>query len=83
VQLPELIGGRVTTTVHDGKNYAYIVGLTQAYRYIWNGKNITLDNSWGPVSYLKPGQGGGTAAAVMGDWVVIQTYGVPSNVFLK
>jgi hypothetical protein len=83
IQLPELIGGRVTTTVYDGKNYAYIVGVTQAYRYIWDGKNITLDNSWGPVSYLKPGQGGGTAAAVMGDWVVIQTNGVPSNVSLS
>lgn len=34
VQLPELVGGRVTTTVHDGKNYLYAVGVTQVYRYI-------------------------------------------------
>jgi hypothetical protein len=83
VQLPELVGGRVTTTVHDGKNYLYAVGVNQVYRYIWDGKNITLDGSWGPVSYLKPGQTGGTAAAVMGDWVVIQTNGIPSNVSLS
>jgi hypothetical protein len=79
VQLPEIVAGRVTTTVHDGKNYLYAVGLTQVYRYEWNGKNLTLDNSWGPVSYLKPGQTGGTAAAVMGDWVVIQTNGSPPS----
>jgi len=83
VQLPELVGGRVTTTVHDGKNYVYIVTVTQVYRYEWNGKNITLDKSWGPVPYLKPGQTGGTAAAVMGDWVVIQTNGIPSDVPLS
>jgi hypothetical protein len=83
VDLPELVGGRVTPTVHDGKNYLYVVGVTEAYRYIWDGKNITLDNSWGPVSYLKPGQTGGTAAAVMGDWVVIQTNGIPSDVPLS
>jgi hypothetical protein len=83
VQLPELVGGRVTTTVNDGKNYLYAVGVTQVYRYEWNGKNLTLDNSWGPVSYLKPGQTGGTAAAVMGDWVVIQTNGIPSDVPLS
>jgi hypothetical protein len=70
--------------VHDGKNYLYAVGVTQVYRYEWNGKNLTLDNSWGPVSYLKPGQTGGTAASVMGDWVVIQTNGTPpSNVSLS
>lgn len=83
VQFPEFVGGRVTTTVHDGKNYLYAVGVTQVYRYEWNGKNLTLDDSWGPVSYLKPGQGAGTAAAVMGDWVVIQTNGMPSDVPLS
>jgi hypothetical protein len=83
VQLPELVGGRVTTTVHDGTNYLYAVGVTEVYRYEWNGKNLTLDDSWGPVSYLNPGQTGGTAAAVMGDWVVIQTNGIPSDVPLS
>ena len=83
VQLLEMIGGRVTTTVYDGENYLYLVGLSQVYRYVWDGQNLTPDNSWGPVSYLKPGQGAGTAAAVMGDWIVIQTNGVPSNVSLS
>jgi hypothetical protein len=83
VQFPQFVGGRVTTTVHDGKNYLYAVGSTQVYRYEWNGKNLTLDNSWGPVPYLKPGQTAGTAAAVMGDWVVIQTNGIPSDVPLS
>lgn len=75
VQLPEIVAGRVTTTVHDGKNYLYAVGVTQVYRYEWNGKNLTLDNSWGPVSYLKPGQTGGTAASVMGDWSLFKQTG--------
>ncbi|HZD35429.1 MAG TPA: hypothetical protein VE130_09515, partial [Nitrososphaeraceae archaeon] len=83
VQPPELIGGRLTTTVFDGKEYLYAVGISQVYRYEWNGKNLTLDNSWGPVSYLKPDQTAGTAAAVMGDWIVIQTNGIPSNVSLS
>lgn len=75
VQLSEIIGGRVTTTVYDGKYYLYLVGFSQVYRYVWDGQNLTSDDSWGPVSYLKPGQGAGTAAAVMGYWVVIQTNG--------
>ena len=53
------------------------------YRYVWDGQNLTLDESWGPVSYLKPGQTAGTAAAVMGDWVVIQTNAIPSDVPLS
>lgn len=83
VQLPEIIAGRVTTTEYDDKNYLYLVGMSQVYRYVWDGQNLTPDDTWGPVSYLKPGQGAGTAAAVMGDWVVIQTNAVPSDVPLS
>jgi len=35
VQLSQIIAGRVTIAVHDGKNYLYLVGQTQAYRYEW------------------------------------------------
>ncbi len=83
VQLSEIIGGRVTTTVYDGKYYLYLVGFSQVYRYVWDGQKLTPDDTWGPVSYLKPGQGAGTAAAVMGNWVVIQTNGIPSDVPLS
>ncbi len=51
-ELKEMIGGRVTTTQYHGKDYVYLPGRTNLYRYEWNGKNITLDKSWGPVPYL-------------------------------
>jgi len=84
LQLSQIIGGRPTTTVYNGKDYLYLVGSTQVSRYEWNGRNLTLDKSWGPVSYVNPGQTGGTAAAIMGNWIVIQTNGAaPSNVALS
>jgi hypothetical protein len=75
VQLEEMIGGRITATQYDGHNYAYVAGQTNLYRYEWNGQNLTLDESWGPVSYLLPGQTSASAAGIMGDWVILMTNG--------
>jgi hypothetical protein len=75
IDAEEFIGGRITTSVYNGKNYAYMIGATKIYRYVWDGHHITLDKTWGPVDYLKPGQTAGSASSIMGDWVITQTNG--------
>lgn len=85
-QLKQMIGGRITATQYHGKDYAYLPGSTNLYRYEWDGKNLTLDKSWGPVPYLLPNQTSASACGIMKDWVVCQTNGggvskVPLSVF--
>jgi hypothetical protein len=75
IDAEEFIGGRITTSVYNGKNYAYMIGATKIYRYVWDGHHITLDKTWAPVDYLKPGQTAGSASSIMGDWVITQTNG--------
>lgn len=83
-QLPEMIGGRNTVTQFQGKDYLYQFGTTNAFRYEWNGQNLTLDTSWGPVPYLMEGQTLATAPAIMGDWVIgLTNGGAPTNVSLS
>jgi hypothetical protein len=61
-----------------------IVPQSNLYRYEWNGQNLTLDESWGPVSYLEPGQTAASVSAVMGDLVILMTNGGgPSDVPLS
>ena len=73
VTAAEHIGGRLTTTYYGGRDLLYLPGSTQMFRYVWDGKALTLDDKWGPVDYLQPGQTTATAAAVCGNWVVMQT----------
>ena len=80
VQSSENSGGRITTAQFDGKKYAYFAGTSNVFRYVWDGKNITLDKTWGPVPYLKPGQTLAGAVMVLKDWVILTTNGNPSNV---
>jgi hypothetical protein len=75
INAEQMIGGRITTSVYNGKKYAYLVGTTKLYRYVWDGQHITLDKSWGPVDYLLPGQTAASANAIMGDWVILMTNG--------
>jgi hypothetical protein len=70
MELQENTGARLDAVQYKGKDYAYFSGTTAMYRYIWDGKNLTLDNSWGPVSPAKPGQTGLLAPVVAGDWVL-------------
>ncbi|MGH9278163.1 MAG: hypothetical protein ACRD12_08655 [Acidimicrobiales bacterium] len=79
VQASEPIGGRLTTTEYAGVDRLYLPGSTNVFRYNWDGKTIALDPGWGPVSYLKSGQTTAPAAAVMGEWVVLQTNGLPAS----
>ena len=47
---------------------------------MWDGKNITLDGTWGPVPYMKPGQAPAGAVVILKDWVILTTNGNPANV---
>jgi hypothetical protein len=75
ITLPEMIGGRVTTTVYNGKNEIYLPGTSKLYRYTYQDGAFSLDRSWGPVPYLKTGQTAGSAAAVLGSYIVVMTNG--------
>lgn len=79
VQASENGGGRITASEFGGKNYAYFAGSSNVFRYVWDGKNITLDKTWGPVPYLKPGQLASGSVMILNDWVVLTTNGAPAN----
>jgi hypothetical protein len=80
-EIDQLIGGRVTATQYNGTNYVYLPGTTDMYRYVWDGQNLTPDESWGPVPYLLPNQTAASACGIMHDWVICQTNGgSPTNV---
>ncbi|HET8971543.1 MAG TPA: hypothetical protein VFN19_10810, partial [Candidatus Nanopelagicales bacterium] len=84
--LPEMMGGRVTTTVRDGRSLIYLPGATKLYRYTYADGTFQQDTSWGPVSYLKDGQTAASAMAVIGDQVIGMTNGgaptaTPMSVF--
>jgi hypothetical protein len=83
IQAGENSADRVSTTQFNGKNYAYFAGVTSVFRYVWDGKNITLHKTWGPVPYLKPGQTIAGAAVPMGNWVILTTNGTPANVSMS
>ena len=75
ITLPEMIGGRVTTTVYNGKEEIYLPGASKLYRYTYHNGSFALDTTWGPVSYLKSGQTAASAMAVMGNYVITMTNG--------
>ena len=79
VQAKEQIGGRLTTTRFDGIDRLYLPGSKNMFRYNWQNGKLTLDDKWGPVPYLKSGQTTAPAAAVVGDWVAMQTNAVPAD----
>ena len=78
-QAPEPIGGRLTTTRYHGVDRLYLPGSKNVYRYNWSRGKLALDTRWGPVPYLKPGQSTAPAAAVVGNWVVLQTNALPTS----
>lgn len=86
VKLPEMMGGRVTTTVRDGLPLIYLPGATKLYRYTYRQGKLAVDRGWGPVPYLKKGQTAASAMAVIGDRVAGMTNGgaptpTPMSVF--
>jgi hypothetical protein len=76
---PQPIGGRLTAVRFKGKDYIYIAGSTQIYRYRFVGGHLLPDRTWGPVTYLDPnsGQTNASAVVVMKGWVVFADNGTP------
>jgi hypothetical protein len=69
ITLPQMIGGRITTTAYHGKNEIYLPGATKLYRYTYRHGSFAPDHTWGPVPYLKSGQTAASAMAVIGGYV--------------
>jgi hypothetical protein len=79
VEAPEFIGGRLTATRFQGKDYVYLAGTTTAFRYFYADGQFTLDESWDPGPIYEKGQTSGTAMVVMNDWVVLSTNAAPAE----
>ncbi|MEU8515097.1 hypothetical protein AB0C76_26425 [Kitasatospora sp. NPDC048722] len=75
VTLPEMMGGRITTSTLNGTQEIYLPGATKLYRYAYLNNAFAPDPTWGPVSYLKDGQTAASAMAVINDYVVAMTNG--------
>ncbi len=68
--------GRIMVERRNNIDYIYIPGLTDMYRYTWDGVSLLLDTSWGPVSYA--GGVNGSGIGLLGNYAVIQTNFLPS-----
>lgn len=79
VGAPEFIGGRLTATRFQGKDYVYLAGTTTAFRYIYDKGQFTLDTSWDPGPIYEKGQTSGTAMVVLNDWIVLSTNAAPAK----
>lgn len=69
----EPVLGRISNTVFNGTEYIYVAGVANLFRYIYQNQRIVLDTSWGPVPYCAGRQKPGTAPAILGEFVVVQT----------
>lgn len=75
---PEHIRFRVTVARLDGVEYVYMPGEERIRRYRYVGGRLQADNDWS-AAYRLEGQMPGTAVAALGDWIVIQTNGIPAT----
>jgi hypothetical protein len=75
---PEHLRFRVTVTALDGAEYIYVPGEERIRRYRYAEGRLALDTGWS-AAYRQPGQTPGTAVAALGDWIVIQTNGIPAT----
>jgi hypothetical protein len=68
--------------MYDDKIAIYASGNKAMYRYFWDpqAQKLSQDTSWVISDYLQPGQTTGDAPGVLGDFIVVQTNGLPSNV---
>jgi hypothetical protein len=74
----EHIRFRVTVAQGEQEDFIYLPGETRIHRYRWRDGRLQADADW-RADYLEAGQTAGTAVAVMGDWIVVQTNGIPSR----
>jgi hypothetical protein len=75
---PEHIGGRITSTMLDGRDVVYLVGNDELHRMVWDGEALTIDPSWKRVTVRRGRQTASPANAVVGGYTVLQTNAVPS-----
>ncbi|TAJ52121.1 MAG: hypothetical protein EPN60_17360 [Nevskiaceae bacterium] len=75
---PEHLRFRLSAARLDGVDYVYAPGDRALHRFRYDRGRLSLDHDWQPGPYLKPGQTAGTAVAVFGDWVVVQSNGLPA-----
>lgn len=78
IQTAEPALGRIATERHDGVDYIYVPGVSQLVRYRYVDGELSLDDSWGPVSYGSTGANA-SGVGVIGDYVVAQTNYVPMS----
>ncbi len=72
-EVDEPVLGRISNTVFNDTEYIYVSGVKNLFRYIYGNNTITRDEQWGPVPYCAGRQKPGTAPAILGDFVVVQT----------
>lgn len=72
-EVDEPVLGRISNTVFNDREYIYVSGVKSLFRYIYGNGRITLDDQWGPVPYCDGRKKPGTAPAILGDFVVVQT----------
>jgi len=75
---PEHVRFRLSVAVLDGTEYLYLPGEERIHRYRYQGGRLSFDAGW-QAAYRQPGQTPGTALAALGDWVLIQTNGMPAR----
>lgn len=73
LRVKEPVLGRITNGKYKGRDYIYVGGFNNLFRYIYEDEKLRLDEDWGPVLYAPQGQKPGTAPAFFGDFVLIQT----------
>ena len=79
ITAPEATFGRITSGLFNGIDYVYLVGVDNLYRYRYVDGQIAYDETWGPVRYRLDNQTEASAAALLGDFVVLQTNGRPAR----
>jgi hypothetical protein len=82
IAVPDAATTPHTITMHEGKIAIYVSGNEAMYRFYWDPetKKLSQDTSWVISDYLQPGQTVGDAPGILGDFIVVQTNGLPSNV---
>jgi hypothetical protein len=81
IALDQMLGSRGVVTKHKNKIYWYLAGISYLERIIVDPitSHLTADAAWVPPSYLLPGQSGGDAPAVLGNWIIANQNGLGSS----
>jgi hypothetical protein len=80
---PELIGGRITSTVFASRQYIYLAGMNDIHRMVYERGHIRADQDWHPVPYRQGDETPGTAVVGFGDHVVVQSNALPTRAPLR